>query len=56
MHTTVREANDRGFECIVLEDCTASYNLEFHRVSQVGQVVEHMRSSDPVVAAPGGSP
>lgn len=29
--TTVREANDRGFECIVPEDCTASYFPEFKR-------------------------
>ena len=27
---TVREANDRGYECLVLEDCTASYFPEFH--------------------------
>mmetsp|Transcript_18208 Transcript_18208/g.32558 ORF Transcript_18208/g.32558 Transcript_18208/m.32558 type:complete len:840 (+) Transcript_18208:135-2654(+) len=32
VHTTVREANDRGIQCIVLEDCTASYFDEFHRV------------------------
>jgi biuret amidohydrolase len=32
VHTTVREANDRGFECVVLEDCVASYFPEFHRV------------------------
>ncbi|MDQ2761598.1 MAG: cysteine hydrolase [Actinomycetota bacterium] len=32
VHTTVREANDRGFECLVLEDCTGSYSPEFHRV------------------------
>jgi nicotinamidase-related amidase len=33
VHTTVREANDRGFECLVLEDCVASYFPGFHRVA-----------------------
>jgi nicotinamidase-related amidase len=32
VHTTVREANDRGFECLVLEDCVGSYFPEFHEV------------------------
>ena len=32
VHTTVREANDRGFECLVLSDCTGSYFPEFHEV------------------------
>jgi nicotinamidase-related amidase len=32
VHTTVREANDRGFECLVLSDCVASYFPEFHEV------------------------
>src|ERR1700761_9073013 len=32
VHTTVREANDRGFECAVLSDCVASYFPEFQRV------------------------
>jgi nicotinamidase-related amidase len=32
VHTTVREANDRGFECLVLEDCVGSYFPEFHVV------------------------
>ena len=30
VNTTVREANDRGFRCIVLSDCCASYFQEFH--------------------------
>ncbi|MFI1989765.1 cysteine hydrolase family protein [Actinoplanes sp. NPDC020271] len=30
VHTTVREANDRGFECLVLADCVGSYFPEFH--------------------------
>lgn len=29
VHTTVREANDRGYECLVLDDCVASYFPEF---------------------------
>lgn len=32
VHTTVREANDRGFECLVLADCVGSYFPDFHRV------------------------
>jgi nicotinamidase-related amidase len=32
VHTTVREANDRGFECLVLSDCVGSYFPEFHEV------------------------
>ena len=30
VNTTVREANDRGFRCIVLADCCASYIPQFH--------------------------
>ena len=32
VHTTVREANDRGYRCIVPADCCASYFPEFHEV------------------------
>jgi nicotinamidase-related amidase len=32
VHTTVREANDRGFRCLVPGDCCASYFPEFHEV------------------------
>lgn len=32
VHTTVREANDRGYRCVVLRDCCASYFPEFHEV------------------------
>ena len=29
VNTTVREANDRGYDCLVLEDCVGSYFPEF---------------------------
>jgi nicotinamidase-related amidase len=32
VNTTVREANDRGFRCIVLSDCCASYFPQFHEM------------------------
>jgi biuret amidohydrolase len=33
VHTTVREANDRGFRCIVPADACASYFPEFHQMA-----------------------
>lgn len=31
VNTTVREANDRGYECIIPEDCVGSYFPEFQK-------------------------
>jgi biuret amidohydrolase len=31
--TTVREANDRGYDCVIPEDCVASYFPDFHKSS-----------------------
>ncbi len=33
VNTTVREANDRGYECLVLEDCVASYFPGFQKAA-----------------------
>ena len=32
VNTTVREANDRGYDCLVLEDCVGSYFPEFQDI------------------------
>jgi biuret amidohydrolase len=32
VHTTVREANDRGYDCLVLSDCVGSYFPEFQEM------------------------
>jgi nicotinamidase-related amidase len=33
VNTTVREANDRGYECVVLSDCVGSYFPEFQQAA-----------------------
>ena len=33
VNTTVREANDRGFDCLVLADCVGSYFPEFQQAA-----------------------
>ena len=33
VHTTVREANDRGYHCIVVEDACASFFDDFHETA-----------------------
>ena len=56
VHTTVREANDRGYHCIVVSDACASYFDEFHRVALQMVSAQHgifgsVTNSDNVVKA-----
>lgn len=56
VHTTVREANDRGIDCLVLSDCTASYFPEFHAtalrmVAAQGGIFGWVSDSESVIAA-----
>jgi len=61
VHTTVREANDRGIECLVLSDCTGSYFPEFHEtalrmVVAQGGIFGWVTESPAVIAALEKSP
>jgi nicotinamidase-related amidase len=56
VHTTVREANDRGYRCIVPGDCCGSYFPEFHEVGlrmikAQGGIFGWVTDSERVVAA-----
>ena len=56
VHTTVREANDRGYECLVLADCVGSYFPEFQRaglqmIAAQGGIFGWVAESPAVVAA-----
>jgi len=56
VQTSMREANDRGYECIVLEDCTASYFPEFkqgtlEQVRAQGGIVGWTATSADLLAA-----
>ena len=44
MQTTMREANDRGFDCLLVSDATASYTPAFKKAT-LEMVVSQVRSS-----------
>lgn len=56
VHTTVREGNDRGYRCVVLADCCASYFPEFHEaglrmVRAQGGIFGWVSASHPFLSA-----
>jgi len=56
VNTTVREANDRGYRCVVISDCCASYFPEFHQmglamIKAQGGIFGWVSASQPVLAA-----
>src|SRR5579863_3100935 len=58
VNTSVREANDRGIDCLVLEDCVGSYFPEFQEmglrmIKAQGGIFGWVGRSDAVIAALG---
>lgn len=56
VHTTMREANDRGYECLILEDCTGAtdptnHQAALHMVTMQGGVFGSVSSSADVLMA-----
>ncbi|HSH91472.1 MAG TPA: cysteine hydrolase [Ramlibacter sp.] len=50
VQTSMREANDRGYDCLLLEDCTESYFPQFK-----ASAVEMMRAQGAIVGWTAGS-
>lgn len=58
VHTTMREANDRGYECLILEDCTGATDFDNHlaalkMVTMQGGVFGSVSDSAKVIASLG---
>jgi len=56
VHTTMREANDRGYECLILSDCTgatdpSNHTAALHMVTMQGGVFGCVATSDDVITA-----
>jgi len=56
VHTSVREANDRGYRCVVMSDACGSYFPEFHEmglrvITAQGGIFGWVATSDAVIAS-----